>query len=580
MLKYVFWSFPFLISFATASGELNENFYVKLFLFELIFIIMFVWRTLQGKKVRDFNVSIGVSDILILCLLVVYSYFYIDLYNNIIENSIFLIYLLFYFSSRLWSGEKTVNILIDIVPLVIVFHLLFCALQYFSILPNYNSYFKIGSSFGNPDMLSAYLAVLLPFCYMSDKWKLFRIIVVVLTISLFFFIQARTAIATTALTILLYYVCRMKVSKISILIGTMMLILGIVLLIHWHTISVLGRFYIWIVALSMMVSKPLGWGPYAFEKYYPEYQSKFTIEYPEIANALNYDIVHSPYNEFLNIAVTIGIVGLLFYLLFTIFTLITAYRIKSLLLYPLLAFQFVSLSYFPFRIIPLTAIYIICCSIVIGATNAPFRVCIIYSFSKLKILAFCVLIPVIICFSLGLFSFGYWRKAIEQSSDIETYSKACESFEKSYPFLKNNGRFLISYAELQYRMGNKKKMSLMMYRAEHYFSDIAFLHNLSMLYEEDGKICEAKRIMDLATNMSPCNINITFAQIQLLQRVGDVKQAYLTGKCLLRKIYSRKVILKQQDRYVLKKINEYINKMEENEVKLAEEKWDLNKEHK
>ena len=559
MLKYVFWSFPFLISFATASGELNENFYVKLFLFELIFIIMFVWRTLQGKKVCDSNVLIGVSDILILCLLVIYLCFYIDMYNNIIENSIFLIYLLFYFSSRFWSGEKTVNILIDIVPLVIVFHLLFCALQYFSILPNYNSYFKIGSSFGNPDMLSAYLAVLLPFCYISDKWKVFRIIVIVLTISLFFFLQARTAIATTVMTILLYYVCRMKVSRICILIGTVMLILGIVLLIHWHNISVLGRFYIWIVALSMMVTKPLGWGPYAFEKYYPEYQSKFTIEHPEIANALNYDIVHSPYNEFLNIAVTIGIVGLIFYLLFTVFVLITACRTKSLLLYPLLAFQFVSLSYFPFRIIPLTVIYIICCSIVIGAANAPFRVCIICSFSKLKMLAFCLLIPVIICFSLGVFSFGYWRKAIEQSSSIETYSIACESFEKSFPFLKNNGRFLISYAELQYRMGNKQKTSLLMYRAEDYFSDIAFLHNLSMLYEEDGKICEAKRIMDLATNMSPSNINITFAQIQLLQRVGDVKQAYLTGKCLLQKICNRKVILKQQDRFVLKKINEYLS---------------------
>lgn len=569
MLRYIFWFFPFLVSFVTASGALNEIYYVKLFAFELIFIIMLIWKAFKEKKVVDSPLSVYVSDALILGLLVVYSCFYLKQYN-IIDNSLFLIYFLFYFFIRFWSSEKDVHILMNIAPIVILLHLLLCCLQYFSIFPNFNSYFDVGSTFGNPDMLSAYLAVLLPFCYISNKWKVFRIILILLTVSLFFYLQARTAIVTTIITILLYYVCRIKISRLYILIGVVMLILAIVLLIHWHSISVLGRFYIWIVALSMVIAKPFGWGPYAFEKYYPEYQSKFTIEHPEIANSLNYDIVHSPYNEFLNIAVTIGIIGLIFYLLFTISVLIIAYKTKSPLLYPLLAFQFVSLSYFPFQIIPLTVIYIVCCSIVLGTTNAPFRMRLIYSFSRLKLLTFCVLIPVIICLSLGLFSLGYWRKAIEQSYSIETYGEACGSFEKSYPFLKNNGRFLISYAELQYRMGNKQKAAALMYQAEHYFSDVAFLHNLAIVYEEDGNINEAKKIYRLATHMSPHNVNITFSQIQFLQRVGDIEHAYCIGKSLLQKNDRHKLPLRQQERFILRRINEFINKIEEGDENIID----------
>lgn len=433
-------------------------------------------------------------------------------------------------------------------------HLFLCVLQYLSIFPNFNSYFEVGSTLGNPDMLSAYLAVLLPFCYMSSKWKFFRMIVIVLTISLFFFLQARTAIVATVVTILLYYIHIKKVPKIYILAGLLFLIIGLVLLVYWHNISVLGRFYIWIVALSMIMSKPFGWGPYAFEKFYPEYQAQFTIKHPEIANALNYDIVHSPFNDFLNIAVTIGMVGLMFYLLFVISVLVAAYRTKSLLLFPILAFQIVSLSYFPFRIIPLTVIYIICCSIVI-VTSKDYRIRVICSSVRLKLLAFCILIPVLICFFSGLYSFGFWRKAIEQSSRTETYSEACESFERSYPFLKNNGRFLISFAELKYKMNDNTAL-LLMEQANLYFSDVAFLHNLAVLYEQDGRINEAKEKYEIAINMSRNNAKIGYIYIRFLQRIGDTDKAYRSAILLRKNLMNAPS--KFENELVLKKMNRLI----------------------
>lgn len=343
-------------------------------------------------------------------------------------------------------------------------------------------------------------------------------------------------------------------SRIYILSGILTLIIGFIFLVNWHSISVLGRCYIWVVALSMVLSKPFGWGPYAFEKYYPEYQSIFTVQHPNIAKALNYDIVHSPYNEFLNITVTIGIIGLVLYLLLVAYVLITAYRTKSPLIYPLVSFQIVSLSYFPFKIIPLTVIYIICCSIVIS-TDKFYRIRITNILIKLKSSVFYIIVPVIICFLTGAFSFVNWKKGIEQSDKIETYYNACESFEKCYPFLKNNGRFLISFAELKYKMKNDSALTLME-EADKYFSDVAFLHNLAVLYEQSGRIADAKMKYKLAVNMSPNNADIGYAQILFLQRVGDIDEAYQLATLLRKRIINTP--FKSDNKLILEKLNKFI----------------------
>lgn len=516
---------------------------------------MFILNSIKERKIENYYISICLADILVGGLLITFLYFYVGLFN-VIDDSILLTYFLFYFFIRTCCNEKSIGALINIAPIVILLHILLCALQYLSILPNYNSYFDIGSTFGNPDMLSAYLSVLLPFCYMNSKWKVIRIIIITLTIFLFFFLQARTAIVATMVTMLFYYICMRRISIIYILIGVVAAITGTLLLIYWHEVSVLGRLYIWIVALSMMVSKPFGWGAYAFEKHYPEYQSQFTIEHPEIANALNYDIVHSPYNEFLNIGVTIGIVGLIFYLLFVCYVLVTAYKTKSLLLFPLLTFQIISLSYFPFRVIPLAVIYVICCAIVINTSCKVCKTHIFFSLFKVKVLSLCIIIPVLICFTVNLFSFCYWEKAISQAGKSETYGKSYESFQKSYPFLKNNGRFLISFAELKYNMNDNDMALSLMEQADNFFADISFLHNLAILYEQTGEIDKAKRKFEIAVNMSPNNVDIRYAQIQFLLRIGDIDKAGQLALLLREGIVKR--LHKNDNDMILKKLDEMI----------------------
>lgn len=524
-LNYTIGTLPLLISFAMATGKLNENFYVKSFAFGLAFMAMLALRLPKERRIAVARTSICMADVWALGVTTLFLYVYIGLLN-VVDHSIPLMYFLFYCFVRCCPDIDFSKILLRMVPVVILIHLLLCVLQYFSLLPNYNQFFSIGSTFGNPDMLSAYLAVLLPFCYIGRQWKTVRWLLTLSVLLLFFLLQSRTAILASLLVLFCYFFLRYKrILKKYIPVAVILLLSGLVGLACWHEASVLGRFYIWIVSLSMFMAKSWGWGAYAFEKFYPEYQAQFTIQHPEIVERLNYDIVHSPYNEFLYIAVTVGILGLIFYVLFVFCILRMTYKSKSVLFLPLLTFQIISLSYFPFRIVPLGVFYVMCCAMAVNSC-APDASKLISSISvkMRRSLLYMIAFFVIVCCGCYAYSFFYWRKAIAQM-DGKEYVQAEDSFEKSYPLLQDNGRFLASFAELKYKTGNSDDTLLLMEKAGCYFSDIPFLHNWAMLYEQKGKVDEAKEKLDLAVAMSPRNIDIRLAQIQFLQRTGKAEEA-------------------------------------------------------
>lgn len=520
-----------LLSFVTLAGGINANYYIKIFAFGLFFIFTCLFFLIKAKDSVKNHFSISLADVTILFLGCIYLYYCIGSFN-ILDHFLPVVYILFYFFLRLTYTRNMADILITLSPIVISIHLILCFLQYISIFPNFNTYFKVGSTFGNPDMLSAYLAMLLPFCYLGNKWKRIRLMVVLMTVALFFILQSRTAIVAMAVTTFVYLIREKMISKKVITIIAILILLVTMLLIYWHPQSVLGRFYIWIVSLCMILGKPFGWGVYSFEKYYPEFQSQYTIENPEVARWLNYDIVHSSYNEFLNIGVTLGIVGLLLYSIFVVYVLVLAYRMKSPLLFPLLIYQIISLFYFPFKIIPLTILYILCCTFIISVDNLAFAQLLLSSKMK-RFLLYGIGIIVFSGFTLGLYSYVYWQKAVNQSASVKTYTNAYQSFGKCYPLLKNNGRFLISYAELQYKLGDRSEAFTLMHQAENYFSDVAFLHNLAMIYEEEGNITEAKNKLNMASNMSPNNIPILTAQVQFLRRIGKYDEACQMNTLLL-----------------------------------------------
>jgi len=431
--------------------------------------------------------------------------------------------LLFYVFIRFQFGEKakdSIQILTRIVPFVILLHITCCPLQFFRIIPSFHEYFQVGSTFGNPDMLGTYLAVLSPFCYIGYGRKSFGVIVLCMAVVLLLLIQARTAVVAITIAGILYLLHSRKLSMKTFLFWILLpIFLGLALLVWWHPASVVGRLFVWWISLNMFVSRPAGWGLYAFEKHYPEFQANYVASH-EIPPIFNPDVVHSPFNEFLNIGVKLGVVGLLFFLLLVSYFLVTAYRTQSPLLYPACAFLVVSVTYFPLSIVSVAMTGILLIALIIGFATEGQLVCISFS-STGRIIVFAMSMAVIVLLTWNNYHvYRQWQTA------VSGINRSNEQFEKIYPALKGNGRYLITWAKERDLAGDSIKSLSLMKEAEHFFSDNIFLRNMALLCERNEQYEEARILFDKAVSMAPGQFNSAYDRLLFLQRIGHHEEAY------------------------------------------------------
>jgi hypothetical protein len=524
---YIFYSLLFVVSFVAWKGALNENIYVKEFAIGCAFAIMIIITIIQSIKRGKVQLRITWGDIFVLGLASVYMYFYIGTYNDL-DFVLPLIYFLYYCFMRMQDMkgfQDTIHVLSHIVILVILLHILFCTLQLIGVIPSFHPYFPIGSTFGNPDMLGAYLAVLLPFCYISRTRKIFKFSVLFLGIILLLLLQARTAIVATVITGILYMLLSGIISKKQLIKWLVLpFITGLGLLIWWHPSSFGGRLFIWFTSLNMIIKKPVGWGLYAFEKHYPEFQSEYVTSHDKIADIFNLDVVHSPFNEFLNVGVTLGVGGLLLFILFVMFVFVIAYRIRTPLLFPMCAFLIVSISYFPFRIAPLTIICITFAAFIINVSQI--KPLFIINIRQKIWLLFPILLIVMSLTWTNWNKYSKWQMAVENAQIKEKQHISNSYFSDIYTTMKGNGRFLITMSKLQYQMGDSLMAFSLMKEAEQFFCDDVFLKNLALLYEQNGQINEAEILLHKAVNIVPERFTIAYERILFLQRIGKHQEAY------------------------------------------------------
>ncbi|MDR1595270.1 MAG: O-antigen ligase family protein [Prevotellaceae bacterium] len=526
-LTYIFYSLLFLVSFAACKGTLNENIYIKEFAFGTVFATMIIVAIIQSIKHGKIQIRITWGDVFISGLVFIYMYFYIGTYNDL-DFVLPLIYFLYYCFMRMQNTkgfQDTIHVLSHIVILVILLHLLFCILQLTGIIPSFHPYFPAGSAFGNPDMLGAYLAVLLPFCYISRIHKIFKFSVLFLGTVLLLLLQARTAIVATVITGILYMLLSGKINKRQFLKWLVLPFIVVVgLLIWWRPSSFGGRLFIWFTSLNMMIKKPAGWGLYAFEKHYPELQAEYVTSHDKISDIFNLDVEHSPFNEFLNIGVTLGIVGLLLFIAFVMYVLITAYKIRMPLLFPVCAFLTVSISYFPFKIAPLTIICITFMALIINSSQTKPLFTINIRQKAWLLVPLLFIVPVLTWNTWNKYS--KWQMAVENAQVKEKWHIADACFSDVYPALKGNGRFLITMSKFRYQMGDTLTAFSLMKEAEQFFCDDVFLKNLALLYEQNGQITEAEILLHRAANIVPDRFTIAYERILFLQRTGKHQEAY------------------------------------------------------
>ena len=266
-------------------------------------------------------------------------------------------------------------------------------------------------------------------------------------------------------------------------------------------------------------------------------------------------MVYSPYNEFLHIGVSLGVFALLMYVVFVVYLFKLLVKNNSVLFYPFLTFQILSLSFFPFSVIPLVIIYVIICCYTVNL-YAPK----IY-FYKMKVcVGRCVQVftttVIFFLFVVNIYCFDKWKLAIRNISNWDKKEFVASCYERIYPLLKNNGRFLVSFAEFRYQMGEKVLAYNLLHQAESYYTGVPFLLNLALVYEDESNIIKAKCLYNLASHMTPNNVEVIYSQVLFLCRYGFRDEARQISLDLIERLKKQDVSLSLRDRFYIRKILE------------------------
>jgi len=507
------------ISFLYFSTHLNLSYYMQI-LFIAGFVLSLLIRLLL---INSHQYKVYLVDVLITGLTVLYICKCFSI-HQIVNSAIPLVYALFYFGLRLnkISVSPDENIFVAFALLAVACHSFISILQWMDIIQIINSHSLVSSTFDNPDKLASFIAILLPAFY-GRKFS-YRNGVLLFSFAEFIFLEARTAIIASLVSWVGYFTLRYRLKFKNLIILSIIFVPVGFILISWHTESFYGRVFIWLTSIYMMWMTPSGWGLNAFMKDFPEIQYNIAQNYPQIAASLNVDLVYSPFNEFFNVGVTLGVFALALFFLICLLVAYMALRIKSIFFFSILSYLIICLSYCPFHIPSMTCFIIVLCASVVNQFEQNNRTCLFIIHSGCRFFVKLGVLSLSIILILSVYAFSNWFVG-NNNMNLGIYEEALTYYKKAYPFCSEDGVFVSDYASLHCSRGEYAEAYKEWITADRYFSSPNICQNLSILAENSRHIEESKQWMQKAVSLSPKDFKIRGSYILLLWDIGDSIEA-------------------------------------------------------
>lgn len=261
------------------------------------------------------------------------------------------------------------------VVLAAAIHTIVAVLQSFSVLSNFNYFFKTTGAFSNPGQFGCYLsfalASLLPwgafnYGHNTRTQKVFFILTVILLLYGLALSDSRAAYLATIVTVVICLYLRLR-SRIKIkrvhMGALLLLLLGILLALYMHRpSSANARLGIWKITVQAVGRKPVfGYGTDGFQGTYMLKQADYLVDADEEMRR-NADEVKTAFNVPLELLYEQGVIGLLLWgtiIFLSIKGKLGAPENKNtLLLFPMLSFLVFSLFSYPHQIWGLTCPFI------------------------------------------------------------------------------------------------------------------------------------------------------------------------------------------------------------------------------
>lgn len=411
-------------------------------------------------------------------------------------------------------------------------------LQYLGKYPSNHNAFVITGSFDNPAGFMAVLSLLFPigvyWCIKSKRLAQ-RLIFFSLGLILFSIILAgsRTGVLAVVISTIVIFVIEFQLfakiknfirAKLIILSAIILFLLGLFILYKWKADSANGRLLIWGVSTEMIKDKPLvGHGYKGFQANYMDYQAKYFKRNPQSRFKQLADNVTHPLNEFIKIAVTYGIIGLILYLLLLSFIfrklIITEHPQKSILLGCYISFIILSCFSYPLQYVPIWMLLGYFTLVLLSEWFPEKKLSLII---RIPILGVCIF--GIIFFTLRMNHEMKWKNIAVKSLQGQTKQMLLQ-YEKLYPHLKSNALFLYNYgAELNVVHQHRESLTILN-ECQIKFNDF----DLQMLLADNnyhiGDTTKAIQTYQHAENMIPCRFLPLYRMFEIYIETENVEKA-------------------------------------------------------
>lgn len=407
---------------------------------------------------------------------------------------------------------------------------LYILIQFFEILPSNHDYLKVTGSFDNPAGAVSLLALLFPVgvhlkCHSNGRKRLCVVIQLLFYIVAIVACQSRTGLIAVVLSTSVYFLVEHSSFRRFVtrpLVICCIAVIGVVAtyaIFKWKADSSNGRLLILLVSLGMISRKPLfGYGPHGFTANYMVNQADFFANNPDSSYSILADNIIHPFNEYVNITVNYGLIGLVVFIGVWIILAVVLVRHKDkgigLWLAVLAAFAVLCAFSYPLHyahvwfVMQMLAVY----SLRIFIPQERHWV---------------VRIPVILVCLVGLMGLGCvvrneLRWKIVQDKALEGYSFTMQKYyDKLYPKMKRNHLFLYNYAAEQNICGMYAESLQTTMESQKKLNDYEVQLLLADNYENIGDSAMAVAAYSLAHDMIPSRFVPLYCLMDFYNLCGD-----------------------------------------------------------
>ncbi len=447
--------------------------------------------------------------------------------------------------------------------------------QLYELTPSFHNQFDLTGSFFNPGPYSGFLVAIFPlalhYALTTHKWP--HIISIGVVIALLLVLPATmsrsawvAAIVGCAIVVGYHYHLRQqciafyRAHPVITPVATIVIFLVIgILMIGTYMMkksSADGRLLIWKVSTTIIASHPVtgtGFGNFA-GPYGKAQEAYFTRDNYTPQEELVADAPESAFNEFIQITVENGLIGLLLFLGIIASAIRNAYRAQihkqAGHVGALIAFLIFSCFSYPFNVLPLAILFSLLTAQCTASSSAPsprWIVGIFYLF---------LLVPVWY-FTSGkterVEAFKRWRSE-QIYFNMQIFKRTVDNYRAIYPILKDHPAFLFEYGQCLSRTDNPDQSNRVLREA-------AVLSSDPMIYNIMGKNYQAMQQYDLAeatfltaSRMVPNRIYPLYLLAKMYAESGQIDKAIVTANLVINKkpkVFSSAVEEMQRDMRLL-----------------------------